>query len=100
MAVVYGSARNGTFPPFLGLDADSYWNDLADNHRAHIRQARTLTVVIAVLVLLAVLVHLAFIGIAAVLTFFLALTLVMIVRSRPTGDLPDQPRSTKAEIER
>jgi hypothetical protein len=97
--LVYGSERNGTFPPFLGLDGEAYWNDLAGNHRAHVRQAVTLTIAIAVLVVLSALVHPALLGCAAVLAFFLAVTLVMVARSRPTGSIPEAPRSAAFDVE-
>lgn len=88
MEPVFGSFRNGIFPPYLGPSPDDYWSDIDASHRVHVRQAAKLGIAVGALVLLAIFVHPGFLAIGFPLGLFLTMELAMAWRSRPAKRTP------------
>ena len=101
MAHVYESQRNSSAPYFKrSLDTyDDFWSNQEQRHREHRRSIITLSIVMALLVVAAIVVHPVLLAFAGTVGLLNLVEIFMYRRTRPTGRLPDRPRSTTVEIE-
>lgn len=100
MEPVYESQRNSSAPFFnRSLDTfDDFWSNQAQRHREHRRSIITLSIVMGLLVVAAIVVHPFLLVFAGMLGLVNLVESFMYRRTRPTGKLPDRPRSTTVEI--
>ncbi len=98
---MYESQRNSSAPFFKrSLDTyDDFWSNLEQRHSEHRRSIITLSIVMALLLVAAIVVHPLLLVFAGMLGLVNLVEIFMYRRTRPTGRLPDQPRSTTVEIE-
>ncbi len=101
MVAVYESQRNSSAPYFKrSLDTfDDFWSNQEQRHREHRRSIITLSIVMGLLVVAAIVVHPFLLVFAGMIGLVNLVEIFMYRRTRPTGKLPDRPRSATVEVE-
>lgn len=87
---VFGKpSQKRNYSPLFGLsanDPNDFWSNTEERHAQHKQQLTYLVVAVAILMVLAFIIHINLLVFAAFIALFIPVEVVMVRRTRPTGD--------------